>query len=88
MPKGQVLQFERGAESKNERFRRIAPGRVQRAIDAIALIGHLSSTKYEYTEDEKFRVVFALECAVQDVERRLARKKSAKQVFSLDAPSV
>ena len=71
-------------ETKHERFLRIAPGRVQRAIEALKLVGDLAGPKYEYTEDEAFKAVFALRAHLEEVEKRLSREKPKKYVFSFD----
>ena len=71
-------------ETKHERFRRLAPKRVQNALDALDRIAKLSLPENEYSEYEAGRIVDALRDRVDEVERRLGRKKPAKKVFAFD----
>ena len=82
MPEGTVhsLSTNNRAETKHERFLRLATGRVQRALDAIEIVGRLSSAENEYDEHEAQRIVSALQERLDDVERRLAHQKPQKKV--------
>jgi len=71
-------------ENKHDRFLRLATGRVQRALNAIELVGRLSSSANEYSEHEARRIIDALNEQVADVARRLAHEKSQKKAFSFD----
>ena len=44
--------FAHTEETSRDRFRRLAPGRVRRALRSIRLIGNLSSQRYDWTDDE------------------------------------
>ncbi|HYJ44044.1 MAG TPA: hypothetical protein VEW06_06270 [Xanthobacteraceae bacterium] len=74
----------RVAETKHDRFMRLAPGRVQRALDALRLVGRLSSTENEYSEREASQIVNALQLHLNEVERKLARKKEQKTTFEFE----
>jgi hypothetical protein len=71
-------------ETKNERFRRIATGRVQNALKALELVGKLASSKSEYSDDEAAKIISSLRDASEEVERKLLRKKEEKKAFSFD----
>ena len=66
-------------ESKSERFVRLAEPRVSRACKAISLIGHLSASSYEYTEQQ----VDAMFAAMQDAldTARAKYRKGADNKF-------
>lgn len=71
-------------ETKNERFRRVALGRVQNALKALELVGKLASRQNEYSEDEAAKIISSLRDASEEVERKLLRKKEEKKAFSFD----
>ena len=71
---------------KRDRFLRLAEKRVDRAVDAIRLVGNLSDPgNYEYSADEAKRVVGALESELGDVKLRFrsAAARTSKRQFSL-----
>lgn len=56
------------AESKNERFRRLATTRGDRLIREISLLGNLSNRKnYEYTAEEVDRLFEPIEMEIKAV---------------------
>ena len=55
------------AETKAEKFHRLAEKRVPKAGDAIRLVGQLSSANYESTSDEATAIVAYLQDAVDTV---------------------
>lgn len=66
------------AETKNERFRRLAASRGNRLIREIALLGNLSNRKnYEYDEHE-------VEALFEPIEREL---REVRALFDPDVPS-
>ena len=71
-------------ETKHEKFMRLAPKRMQAALDALDRVSRLSTNDYEYGEQEEARMVGALRAKLTEVENRLARKKAAKKMFSFD----
>lgn len=70
-------------ETKAERFDRIAPGRMNRALAAITLVGNCANrTDYHYSEADIADMMQALKTAVSDVESRF-RVNSPRQEFNL-----
>lgn len=70
-------------ETKRERFHRLAPKRVQRALDAIRVLGNCGSSLYESDEAELEKVKLALEAAVAEaIGRMRPREKKAREAFS------
>ncbi len=55
---------------RNIRFRRLAEKRVSKALNAIRLIGNLSSGNYEHTKDEVTQIVNALQNGIAEMEAR------------------
>jgi len=91
MPDGQFIR----TESKHERFLRLAPGRVQRAIDALRQVARLSLPENEYNDHEARQILAALQLHLDDIAQKLARKKKEKEVFKfrfecegIDAPRI
>lgn len=65
-----------GQDEKRVKFREIAEGRTNKALDAIARIGNLSNRSlYEWEDAELKRVLKALRDAVSEVEARFASPK-------------
>ena len=83
MPEGAVISSPI-TESKNDRFRRLAQKRVQKVLDALDQISHLSAAKYEYGEWEAACIVEALREKLEEVERKLNRQKPAKKKFAFE----
>lgn len=67
-------------ESKEERFKRLAEPRVNRALDKIRIIGNLATSQYAVTPEQAKKIIMALQGAVNEVEqnfrKRLGMKKS------------
>ena len=67
---------------KHDKFRELAEGRTNRAMDSIRRIGNLSNRQlYEWDEGEVRKIIKALRDAVADIEARFASprgKASAK----------
>lgn len=71
-------------ESKGDRFRRLAPKRVNDAIKRIRMVGQLATTAtYEYSRDEAEAIVTALDTELKKVEDRFGGLTVTEQVFSL-----
>lgn len=71
---------------KRDRFLRLAEKRVDRAVDAIRLVGNLSDPgNYEYSADEAKRVIGALESELGEVKFRFrsAAARANRRQFSL-----
>jgi hypothetical protein len=54
-------------ETKNQKFRRIAAGRVPRAVEKIGLLENLFSSNYESTPEERQTLVDEVQAAVDNV---------------------
>ena len=64
---------------KRERFRTLAEGRTNRALEAIQRIGNLSNRQnYEFEEAEVRKITKALKDAVADVEAKFTAPRSKK----------
>ncbi|MBE6035602.1 MAG: hypothetical protein E7222_13035 [Clostridiales bacterium] len=73
-------------ESKANRFKRLASKRVNTAIKQINLIGNLSGSSYEYT-DEQVEKMFGTLQAVLDSSRdkfSKSKKRSDQDTFTFD----
>jgi len=79
-----VIPRSRVTETKHDRFLRLAPGRVQRALEALRLVGRLASTENQYSDSEAEQIVIALSRQVADIERKLARRKEQKTTFEFE----
>lgn len=69
-------------ESRHDRFLRVAPGRVQKALDAMAAVAKLANAGNEFSEDEANRIIEALSQQLDDVRRRLRGGKDERRLFS------
>lgn len=67
-------------ETKSARFVRIAEPRVERACKAIRLIGNLSASGYEYT-DEQVETMFTAVQKELDAARMRFRRETKKFKF-------
>ena len=74
------------AEDKNKNFKKLANIRVNRAIDAMRLIGNLSNKQnYEYTDAEVQAIINALEAELKEAKNKFVaqQKKISGKKFSL-----
>lgn len=70
------------AETKRDKFVRLAEARVNAAVDKIRVISNLSNTSnYEYTAEDVRRIIKALRSAVDNLEENFKIEGSKK--FSL-----
>ena len=68
-------------EDKRERFIRLAEKRVPKAIQAIRLIGNLSSRgNYSYTKEDADKIYRALENEIREMKSRFANNTNGKDV--------
>ena len=72
-------------ESKNDRFKRLAEARTERALYSIRLLGNLSNKSiYEYTDTEVRKIFKALETEIELSQEKFNRSRSKRrQGFSL-----
>lgn len=71
------------AESKHDKFKRLASKRVTNAIKKIELIGHLSASSYESTAEEVEKIITALRQALDGVKEKFSKKTPGKKEFEL-----
>lgn len=72
---------------RRDRFLRLAGKRVDRAVDAIRLVGNLSDPgNYQYSPEEAKKVIAALENELGDVKARFrsATARMERRRFSLE----
>lgn len=76
---------EKPAETKGQKFTRLANSRVPKALDAIANIGGLASkTNYEYTDEQIAKIFGALEAEMTKLQARFKNPEAvATAGFSL-----
>ena len=72
-------------ETKHDCFRRLAGKRMQKILRGLDQLGHLSGPNYEYSEAEMEQMVAALRARVDEVERRLRRRRPEKREFAFEA---
>ena len=72
------------AETKHDKFKRLANQRVANALKKIELIGNLSSSGYEYTPEEVDKIFIALQQTLDSTKNRFSKsKKEETQKFAL-----
>jgi len=71
------------AESKGDKFKRLATKRVKNAISKIELIGNLASPGYEYGAEEVEKILNALQETLDKVKAAFSKQKPGKSEFSL-----
>lgn len=65
---------------KHQKFRELAEGRTNRALDSIRRIGNLSNRHlYEWEDAEVRKIVKALKDAVGEVERKFSAPKISRE---------
>ena len=66
---------ESGQESKHDKFKRLASKRVTNAVKKIELIGHLSASSYECTQEEVDQIIEVLQQTIEGVREKFSKKK-------------
>ncbi|WP_170571122.1 hypothetical protein [Ruegeria atlantica] len=65
---------------KHDKFRELAEGRTNKALEAIIRIGKLSNRQlYEWDDAEVRKITKALRDAVAEVEKKFSAPKGAKE---------
>lgn len=65
---------------KHDKFRELAEGRTNRALDSLRRIGNLSNRHlYEWDDSEVRKIVKALRDAVGEVERKFSAPRSTRE---------
>ena len=63
------------AESKHDKFKRLAMQRVPNAIKKIELIGNLASSGYEYTPEEVEKIFTSIQQVLDNTKARFSKSK-------------
>lgn len=81
----------KATEKREDRFKRVAQGRVRRAVTALRILARCGNRRlYTYTEEQARQLVMAIEAAFIDVAKSYSRppEPDEQQAFSFDAPYV
>ena len=70
--------MENPAESKADKFKRLAEPRVGSAIKKIEIIGNLASSSYEFSADQVEKILSGLKAAVEEVEKKFQKGLNRK----------
>ena len=70
-------------ESKSDKFKRLATKRVSNAIKIIELIGKLSSSAYQYTEEEVEKIFSSLQQTLDTTKASFSSRKIESKKFEL-----
>jgi len=73
---------ESGRESRRERFLRLAPRRVDKALIAMRRIGNLAAPTYESTEAERQKIIDAIFAEANELKQKLEGKSKQREPFS------
>ena len=82
MAEGEKRQ-EKPAESKHDKFKRLATHRVANAIKKIEMIGNLASSSYESAGEEREKIFSALQAALDGVKAKFSKTKAEEKKFEL-----
>ncbi len=71
-------------ETKEEKFRRLANARVNRALKSIQVIGNLANPAiYDYTDKQVSQIVRALRAEVKELQQRFQGGPDGSKEFEL-----
>lgn len=70
------------AETKNQKFVRLAKNRVNQTLDNIRKISNLNAPSYQSSLQERKEIVQALRNAIEELEVIFGGEKSDKKVFT------
>lgn len=77
---GQDEESEGNVTQKHDKFRELAEGRTNKALEAIVRLGKLSNRQlYEWDDAEVRKITKALRDAVAEVEKKFSAPKGAKE---------
>ena len=71
------------AETPRARFLRLAPPRVQGALNRLRQIGNLGGHGYESTEADREKIITAIFDGVHEMKRRLEKTGGERSEFQL-----
>lgn len=81
--KSTVKTDNKPAETKNQKFIRLANARTSRAIKMVYNIGNLGGAGYESTPEQREKIITTLTEAVESVRVRLNKETSKPTGFQL-----
>ncbi|MBO4847128.1 MAG: hypothetical protein J5525_12660 [Lachnospiraceae bacterium] len=73
---------EKEGESRADKFKRLAPPRVNKVLKALDTLANCSGSGYEYTEEQVEAMFTAIEDCVNETKAKFEKKKSVKKEFS------
>ncbi len=72
------------AESKHDKFVRLAESRTNAITEGIRILGNLSNkSNYEYTDEEVDKIIKTLKKAVSELEKQFKETEDAPNKFKL-----
>ena len=73
-----------GAETKRDRFKRLAEARTKTVLTKLKVLGRCANrVTYEYTAEDVKKIFDAIRDRVEDMEARFAEKPSDEDEFTL-----
>ena len=66
------------AETKHDKFKRLANQRVANALKKVELIGNLSSSGYEYTQEEVDKIFTVLQQTLDSTKNRFSKSNKVE----------
>ena len=74
-------------ETKNEKFHRLAPARVNKTLNEMRKISNLIAPSYASTQEERRAIITALRLGVEELEYCFSGEKTNKAKFTFgDTP--
>lgn len=68
-------------ETRNERFIRLAEGRVNKLVEMLHRIDNLSSSNYEYTEDQALQIFDFIQNEIDEVRSHFFKSEKVERKF-------
>ena len=68
-------------ETRNERFIRLAEGRVNKLVEMLHRIDNLSSSNYEYTEDQALQIFDFIQNEIDEVRGHFFKSEKVERKF-------
>lgn len=69
-------------ESRADKFKRLAPPRVNKILHALDTLGNCAGPSYEYTEEQVAKMFDAIQNKVDSVKAGFEKKKQEPETFS------
>lgn len=69
------------AETKNQKFRRLAAARGDRILKEVSLLGNLANQRnYEYTDTEVAKLFATIEAELKDCKSKFSSKNGQRRI--------